>query len=110
MITRRAAIQSLRLLGVSALLGSANRVFAMTKERSVWFMPDEGDPHQRTWMAFGVSKKIWGSKLLWGQKKVAGTIVLTAVSINHQARHYRYFKRLMYEPVYGTVTSVGTIV
>lgn len=30
----------------------------------VWFMPDEGEPHQRTWMAFGASKAIWGAKLL----------------------------------------------
>ncbi|KAL1408971.1 hypothetical protein Q8F55_005788 [Vanrija albida] len=29
-----------------------------------WHMPDEGDPHTRTWMAFGASKKIWGSRLL----------------------------------------------
>ncbi len=28
------------------------------------FMPDESDPHQRTWMAFGASEKIWGAKLL----------------------------------------------
>ncbi|WP_223198730.1 agmatine deiminase family protein [Solihabitans fulvus] len=24
-----------------------------------WSMPDEGEPHQRTWMAFGVSDRIW---------------------------------------------------
>ena len=27
-------------------------------------MPDEADPHRRTWMAFGASTSIWGSKLL----------------------------------------------
>ncbi len=27
-------------------------------------MPDESEPHQRTWMAFGASKKVWGGKLL----------------------------------------------
>ncbi len=27
-------------------------------------MPDKGDPHLRTWMAFGASQKIWGKKLL----------------------------------------------
>lgn len=27
-------------------------------------MPDEGEPHVRTWMAFGASKRIWGAKLL----------------------------------------------
>ncbi|WP_308212187.1 MULTISPECIES: agmatine deiminase family protein [Nocardia] len=27
-------------------------------------MPDEGEPHRRTWMAFGASEDIWGAKLL----------------------------------------------
>ena len=27
-------------------------------------MPDEGEPHQRTWMAFATSKEIWGEDLL----------------------------------------------
>ena len=27
---------------------------------SHWFMPDEGEPHKRTWMAFGASEDIWG--------------------------------------------------
>ncbi|WOO82774.1 Putative agmatine deiminase [Vanrija pseudolonga] len=31
---------------------------------SPWTMPDEGEPHARTWMSFGASKKIWGSRLL----------------------------------------------
>ncbi|WP_137146460.1 agmatine/peptidylarginine deiminase [Mycolicibacterium sp. CR10] len=29
-----------------------------------WRMPDEGDPHKRTWMAFGASEAIWGAELL----------------------------------------------
>lgn len=29
-----------------------------------WRMPDEGEPHQRTWMSFGASADIWGDKLL----------------------------------------------
>ena len=36
----------------------------MSSDRKLWFMPDEGEPHQRTWMAFGASSKIWGKKLL----------------------------------------------
>lgn len=27
-------------------------------------MPDEGEPHARTWMAFGASEEIWGDELL----------------------------------------------
>lgn len=29
-----------------------------------WFMPDEGEPHERTWMAFGPGEEIWGKDLL----------------------------------------------
>ncbi|RFO98091.1 agmatine deiminase [Rhodoferax lacus] len=29
-----------------------------------WRMPDEGEPHLRTWMAFGASADIWGQALL----------------------------------------------
>lgn len=28
-----------------------------------WRMPDEGEPHVRTWMAFGASEDIWGRRL-----------------------------------------------
>ncbi len=29
-----------------------------------WTMPDEGERHKRTWMAFGASRMIWGGALL----------------------------------------------
>ncbi|MFE3796228.1 agmatine deiminase family protein [Nocardia tengchongensis] len=29
-----------------------------------WLMPEEGDPHVRTWMAFGVGERVWGAELL----------------------------------------------
>lgn len=29
----------------------------------MWRMPDEGEPHVATWMAFGPSTKIWGKRL-----------------------------------------------
>ena len=29
-----------------------------------WRMPDEGEPHLRTWMSFGASANIWGDDLL----------------------------------------------
>ncbi|MEO1621994.1 MAG: agmatine deiminase family protein, partial [Cyanobacteria bacterium J06632_3] len=31
---------------------------------SIWRMPDESEPHERTWMAFGASPQIWGNQLL----------------------------------------------
>ena len=37
---------------------------AHSQNLTQWRMPDEGDPHQRTWMAFGASADVWGSDLL----------------------------------------------
>ncbi len=34
-----------------------------------WFMPEEGDPHARTWMAFGASAAIWGRDLVPGVRR-----------------------------------------
>ncbi|CRZ18990.1 peptidyl-arginine deiminase [Mycolicibacterium neworleansense] len=34
------------------------------EDQRTWRMPDEGDPHKRTWMAFGASEAIWGAALL----------------------------------------------
>lgn len=33
-------------------------------DERTWRMPEEGDPHKRTWMAFGASEAIWGAALL----------------------------------------------
>jgi agmatine deiminase len=43
-----------------------------------WHMPDEGEAHQRTWMAFGASEAIWGKKLL---PEVRRNLVLLAQTI-----------------------------
>ncbi|MFE3026754.1 agmatine deiminase family protein [Nocardia tengchongensis] len=44
-----------RLLGDSA---------AFEDDGRRWSMPEEGDPHRRTWMAFGASENVWGRHLL----------------------------------------------
>ncbi len=77
MLTRRASIQSLTLLGASTLLGHAERTFAMTSKPSDWFMPDESEPHQRTWMAFGASRKIWGNELFPEVQRNLASIALS---------------------------------
>ena len=40
-------------------------------------MPDEADPHQRTWMAFGANAKIWGRELLPEVQRNLATIART---------------------------------
>jgi agmatine deiminase len=42
-----------------------------------WFMPDESEPHKRTWMAFGASSRIWGGKLLPDVQRNLATIART---------------------------------
>lgn len=77
MITRRTWLQSLGLLGAGALLGVAKGAFATTTNIDIWFMPDESEAHQRTWMAFGASKRIWGKRLLPEVQRNLATIALT---------------------------------
>ena len=59
MVTRRTFVKMIGLMGSQMFFKTA---YASTEE--VWFMPDESERHKRTWMAFGASKKIWGSDLL----------------------------------------------
>ncbi|MFF2083234.1 agmatine/peptidylarginine deiminase [Nocardia sp. NPDC058176] len=42
-----------------------------------WSMPDEGEPHARTWMAFGASAGVWGRELLPQAQRDLATIATT---------------------------------
>ena len=70
MFTRRRILQSVPLLAGGLLMGCGNAVIRRDgrepddPESGRWFMPDEGEPHDRTWMAFGPSEAIWGNDLL----------------------------------------------
>ncbi len=63
MHTRRKFIRSTGLLGSGVVLGRSDHAGSVGRKHR-WFMPDEGAPHQRTWMAFGAHKDVWGTKLL----------------------------------------------
>lgn len=69
-MTRRACITA----GLSGICFT-QQVIAMPPPGR--FMPDESDPHQRTWMAFGASQKIWGAKLLPEVQRNLATIART---------------------------------
>ena len=77
MITRRHFIQSMGIVGAGILMEQVNQAFAIGNDKDIWFMPDEGALHKCTWMAFGASKKIWGSKLLPEVQSNLATIALT---------------------------------
>ena len=74
--TRRAFIKALGALTPGILLRPSGAV-APAIDDTPWFMPDEGEPHTRTWMAFGASRKIWGGKLLPEVQRNLATIVRT---------------------------------
>lgn len=57
-------------------LGCSNSEAVGTKEIT-WLMPDESEPHERTWMAFGASRAIWGKKLLPEVQNNLATIAKT---------------------------------
>ena len=52
----------LKALAGTVLAALSSTSYPQTSPR--WRMPDEGAPHERTWMAFGASRRIWGRKLL----------------------------------------------
>lgn len=67
--SRRTFLKSALYTGVSVWSLSAKENDAMSEEGSsasmnTYIMPDESAPHNRTWMAFGASERIWGRKLL----------------------------------------------
>ncbi|MBM4411766.1 MAG: agmatine deiminase family protein [Chloroflexi bacterium] len=70
MITRRRFFQSTSSLAGGLLSGCGGALqLGNGGEREghvmgKWFMPDEGEPHDRTWMAFGPSEEVWGADLL----------------------------------------------
>ena len=73
MTTRRAFVKSTAFLAGAQGMSD---VQASTPLVSQWRMPDEAEPHSRTWMAFGASKDVWGAKLLPEVQRNLATIAL----------------------------------
>ena len=73
-------MQNAALFASGLLLGcSVKEVpkLEVPKLEGTWLMPDEAAPHKRTWMAFGATQQIWGSRLLAGVQRDLGTIART---------------------------------
>lgn len=58
MISKRQFIQATSLFTGSFLLNRSGAVNVMNSDK-LWFMPEESEPHKRTWMAFISSYDIW---------------------------------------------------
>jgi agmatine deiminase len=75
-LPRRHALRSLAGWVTGALLASKT-TFAQSEAPAPYRMPDEGETHACTWMAFGASKAVWGGKLLAEVQRNLATIALT---------------------------------
>lgn len=64
MKTRRAFVKSTALLAAAQTVSGTQAATQDTPSTKQWRMPDEAEPHARTWMAFGASHDVWGGKLL----------------------------------------------
>lgn len=61
MTTRRTCLQTLATASLTPGLIASHVAPAAAP---TWRMPDEAEPHNRTWMAFGPSAAVWGRTLL----------------------------------------------
>lgn len=83
MISRRSFMQKMAVLtgSMTVLQTSVPQSLANSsgdiRSSGAWFMPDEAEPHKRTWMAFGASEEIWGKKLLPEVRRNLATIAKT---------------------------------
>lgn len=89
---------------ISQHVSSRNK-FQVKREplKSNWYMPEEGDPHERTWMSFGASEQVWGKRLIDEVRKnlalVAQTIgrfepVIVCVRAREQEIAKKYFTEM----------------
>ena len=78
MNSKRRFVKSVGLLAGGACLAGAEVSAVGAPPRSGWTLPDEGEPHKRTWMAFGAHRDVWGKKLL---PEVQRNLALIATSI-----------------------------
>lgn len=74
-MNRRHFLSTSLLLSTGSIFGIPNIGWAASGNG--WRMPDESEPHARTWMAFGASEAIWGKKLLPEVRRNLATIATT---------------------------------
>ena len=79
-MSRREFIQKATLFAGGVLVGCSGSDFSEFGEYDDEFdllMPDEGERHKRTWMAFGAGREIWGRRLLPEVQRNLATIART---------------------------------
>lgn len=86
-MTRRGLLWTAASFTLAASLGCQNGTNAAADDVTsatsdsmgdrTWWMPDEAEPHARTWMAFGASQSIWGRELLPDVQRNLATLAQT---------------------------------
>ncbi|WP_086661683.1 agmatine deiminase family protein [Lentzea kentuckyensis] len=71
-MNRRSFVQSAAAVMSGLLAGCTDDTGGRT-----WLMPEEGEPHARTWMAFAANERIWGRDLAPRVKRDLATIATT---------------------------------
>ncbi len=71
-----------------------------------WLMPEEGDPHLRTWMSFGASQNIWGKKLHDEVRKNLATIAKTIASFEPVHLCVRPHERELAKQFFDDLTNI----
>lgn len=72
------------LASTIALAAGASRAVAAlpaVSTGSAWRMPDEGERHAATWMAFGANDEVWGARLKTGAQANLARIARTIASV-----------------------------
>ena len=69
-------------------------------------MPDEGDRHTRTWMAFGASESIWGRRLLPQVRSDLATIAVTIARFEPVSMLVRPAERRIAESLLGDAKNI----
>ena len=90
MLSRRNFIKWTMIAGGSVLLPTFTPKGSKASDYTGWFMPEEGDPHTRTWLAFIASYDIWKKRQVPAVQRNLATIAKTIA---------------MYEPVSMLVRS-----
>lgn len=77
MLSRRNFIKYTIMIGGSVLLPPFTAKASDSLDYSEWFMPEESEPHKRTWMAFIASYDIWDKRQVPEVQRNLATIAKT---------------------------------
>lgn len=69
------------LASTMALAAGANQAMVAVSTADAWRMPDEGERHAATWMAFGANDEVWGARLKTGAQANLARIARTIASV-----------------------------